>query len=123
MEIIGTIEILKTRIYPLDPVMGDEPRATTVVVEPDVYPIYRNGISHFWLMTGPINTGRMHRLGDGIFTMLSADEPGGPIVTFPSRVFGPDEWTEFLAEPTCTDGHPEQRLRVRLAEVASRSGE
>jgi hypothetical protein len=117
-ERIGYVEILRTRVYPLDAALGYDSAATTVVVAPGVYPLWRDGISHFWMMTGHVNSGRMHRLGDGIFSMMSADEAGGPEVTFPSKVFGPDEWADFLAEPTCTEGHPEQRLRVRQHEDA-----
>jgi hypothetical protein len=119
MEQIGTVEILKTRVYALDDAVAHDAAATTVVVEPGTFPLYLDGISYFWMLTGRINTGRSRRLGDGIFSMSSFDEAGGPEVTFPSKTFGPDEWDEFTAEPTCTEGHPEQRLRISLRETTT----
>jgi len=118
MEQIGEVEILRTRVYPLDAALRDEPHATTVVVEPGSFPLYQDGISRFWLMSGRVNVGRMHRLGDGIFALSGNDQPSDVVVTFPSRVFGPDEWAEFVAEPACSEGSHEQRLRI--VEFASR---
>lgn len=115
-EQIGTVEVLRTRVYPLDPEMGREPLATTVVVEPGTYPVYRDFDAYYWMMTGRINARGSTKIGDGLFSMLNRDEASGPEVTFPSRRYGPDEWTDFIAEPTCTEGHPEQRLRFVVIE-------
>jgi len=120
---IGTVEILTRRIYHLDSAMAHEPNATTVVVEPGRYKLYRNGISIYWLMAGRINTGRVRRLGDGMLSMMPNDEAGGPLVRFPSRTFGPDEWDKFrLTDPTAQDGHPDQRLKISML-VNARSGD
>lgn len=120
MEPIGTVQILKTRVYALDAQMSNDPLATTVVVAPSEYTLYQDGLSRFWMMTGRITARAFQRHGDGLFTLHEADEPAGPEVTFPSRTFGPDEWESFIGEPACTEGHPEQRLRVRLYRTASR---
>ena len=110
---IGTIDIIgPDRVYPIDPQSSDQ--ATTVCVPPGQYPLYRDGLSTYWVMSGRVNTGRVHRLGDGVFSMSDVDRPEGPEVTFLSRVFGPDEWAEFIDEPVCTEGDPAQRLRVHL---------
>lgn len=99
---VGTFELLRERIYHLDAAAarGADPLAsfTEVIVKPGEYPIHRDGISTWWMMTGRINTGRINRLGDGMFTMIEADIPDGPEVTFPSTVYGPDEWADLLEE-------------------------
>lgn len=120
MTRIGTVEVLRTRIYALDAAMSHEPMATTVIVEPGIYPLHRDGLSTYWIMTGQINERGFHRLGDGIFTMQPDDNPTGVEVTFPSRTFGPDEWSDFTGNDVTTqDGHPEQRLRISVDQFAS----
>jgi hypothetical protein len=111
---VGTVEILRTRIYPLDSQTDDNPLSTTVVVDPGVYPLFRYFDATYWMMTGRINGRGIDKIGDGLFTMNCSDAPSGPEVRFPSRRFGPDEWAELLAEPTCTEGAPEQRLRINV---------
>lgn len=114
MERIGTIEILRQRIYKLDADASDVlAMATEVIVEPGVYDLYSDGMTKWWLMHGQINH-RHYRLGDGLFAMQSGDKQSGIEVVFPSKRFGPDEWAELLAEPNFTEGHAEQRLRVTL---------
>lgn len=97
-EQIGTARITRVRVYPLDPAARDDGLGTTVVVQPGEYPVFRDGITYYWQMTGRINTGRGQRLGDGLFTLGSHDEGGGDEVTFYSRRFGPDEWADLLRE-------------------------
>lgn len=109
---IGTVEILRFRVYALDAAMNHDQFATTVGVQPGVFPLYRDGISTYWVMEGNINTGGMHRLGDGIFSMTPGDVPDGPEVKFPSKTFGPDEWDEMVQDPACIEGSPAQRLRI-----------
>lgn len=115
---IGTVEVLRMRVYPLDPEMGHEALATTVVVEPGTYPLHRDFNAYYWMMTGHINARGFTKIGDGLFTMAKWDEASGPEVTFPSRRYGPDQWAEFLAEDVCTEGHPQQRLRITIDEPA-----
>lgn len=107
---IGTVEILRPRVYSLDAESNDDLRST-VIVEPGSYDLYRDGMTTFWLMHGQLNRRGTWRLGDGSFSLESSDSPSGIEVVFPSKRFGPDEWTDLLAGPEFADG-PEQRLRV-----------
>jgi hypothetical protein len=94
---IGTVEITRVRIYRLDPAArDDDPLATTVVVQPGTYPVYLDGLSRYWRMTGTVNH-RAYRMGDGMFAMNEGDVPSEDEVTFYSRRLGPDEWAEMLA--------------------------
>lgn len=112
-EQIGEIEILARRVYRLDAEATD-PHATTVVVEPGRYPIYRDGFSTFWSMQGNLNRSGFWRMGDGMFGVHAGDEPSDIEVTFPSKRFGEDEWAELLAGPEFAEGQSTQRLRVHL---------
>jgi hypothetical protein len=112
MKRIGSVEILKARVYPLDAEAHNETRST-VVVEPGHYDLYRDGLSTFWLMRGKLNQRGVWRMGDGMFGLYEGDSPSDIEVVFPSQRFGPDEWADLLASSTCADG-PEQRLRVSL---------
>jgi len=109
---IGTVDILKRRIYPLDAESRDQLRSE-VVVEPGSYELYRDGLATFWLMRGKLNRRGTWRLGDGMFSLHPGDEPSDVEVVFPSRRFGPDEWAELIAGVEFTDG-PRQRLRLHL---------
>ncbi len=115
-EQIGTVEVLKVRVYPLDAETGRNPLATEVVVQPGTYPLYRDFDACYWMMTGRINGRGPVKIGDGMFMMTGSDEASGPEVTFPSQRFGPEQWADFTAEPTCTEGHPGQRLRILVNE-------
>ena len=108
---VGSVEILRTRTYNIDP-MNKDILAMEAVVNPGHYPLMSDGYSHLWLLTGKLNGNGMRR-GDGMFIMGEGDRPlDNLVVTFPSSVFGPDEWKELLDHPTCQEGHPEQRLRI-----------
>ena len=113
---VGTVEILRSRIYNIDP-YNREITATEAVVEEGHYPLMSDGYSHVWLMTGKLN-GQLLRRGDG----LMVGQPGANamplniIVTFPSKLFGPDDWKELREDPSCREGHPEQRLRITILE-------
>jgi hypothetical protein len=108
----GTVEIFRVRIYPLDPETGDHPLSTEVVVQPGIYPLYREMDAYYWMMTGRIN-GRVKKICDDMFAVQLWDEASGPEVTFPSRRYGVEQWADLKAEPTCTDEHPDQRIRIR----------
>jgi hypothetical protein len=113
-ELAGTVEILRLRIYPLDPQTADQPLATSVAVEPGVYPVYRKADAYCWVMTGRLNE-RQEKIADGLFVMHRGDNPSGVEVQFPSRIRGAEEFAELLAHPTCQPG-PDQRLRFSLNE-------
>ena len=107
---IGTVEITRVRVYPLDPQARDEILRTEVVVQPGEYPVFcRGGMTYYWQMTGTIN-GRSERLGDGMFTMHSGDLVTPDEVVFYSPRFGPDEWADMLRESEGLGG----ALRFRI---------
>jgi hypothetical protein len=115
---IGTVEILRARVYALDAESHDDLRST-VVVEPGCYELFSNGMTTHWMMHGRLNLCGVERLGDGLFALHTGDMPSEIEVVFPSRRFGEDEWAELIAGPEFTEG-PQQRLRVRIdAEVPS----
>lgn len=111
---IGSVRILRERIYPLDAAqdVGDI-NATTVVVPPGDYPVYRDGDTTWWQLNGYVNTRGFHRLGDGLFSINGGDAPSEQHVEFPSQRLGPQEFADLLADPVCVDG-PEQRLVFTL---------
>lgn len=109
---VGTVELLRARVYPLDPETADHLLSTEVFVEPGVYPLYREMDAYYWMMTGRINRRGSTKVGDGIFMLSTKDEAAGPEVVFPSRRYGATEFDDLMAHPTATEGHPDQRLRV-----------
>jgi hypothetical protein len=113
MNRIGTVEILRQRVYPIDAHSRDE-MGQTVIVEPGTFDLYSDGLTRFWLMRGRINRRGFERLGDGLFLLHQGDVPSDVEVEFSSKRFGPDEWANLLTEPGFTEGHVEQRLRVTL---------
>jgi len=109
---IGTVEILRLRVYPLDPATADHPLSTSVVVDPGVYPLYRCMDARYWMMTGRLNGRGPVKMGDGLFSIQSSDEANSAEVRFPSPTFGPEQWADLLDDPTFAEGHAEQRMRV-----------
>jgi hypothetical protein len=93
----GTVRITRPRIYKLDAWASDDWNPATAIVEPGEYPVYRDGLSHYWRMTGVLNH-RSYRLGDGMFAMNPGDVPSEDDVVFYSLRYGPDEWVDLLAE-------------------------
>lgn len=113
---IGTVEVLRRRIYALDAYATSELRST-VIVEPGLFDVFSSGLTTFWMMSGELNKRGMWSMGDGLSMVIEGDTPSGIRVNFPSPRFGPDEWKKLLKEPTCTEGHPEQRLRFVLHDI------
>ncbi len=113
IEQIGTVEILRARTYPLDPETREA--GTEVIVGPGTYPVYSDGLTTFWMMTGDLSDGGVRRHGDGMLTVTNADVPSGVAATFPSRRMGSDEFRDLLDHPVCREGGDEQRLRFTLA--------
>src|SRR4051812_5911765 len=105
---IGTVELLMERVYQIDPsaITG----ATTAVAKPGRYPLYQYGEAKFWTMDGHLNLA-FAKAGDGLFVAHGADVKSSVPVRFPSRSFGPEQWTDLLADETCQPG-PAQRLRI-----------
>ena len=103
----GTVEILRPRVYDLDP---DAFRGTSVFVEPGIYPLYRNVDVYAWVMTGRINE-RLERMGDGLFGLHQGDRPVGLAVQFPSRSMSLAEINDMLADPVMSS-----RLRIEWSE-------
>lgn len=114
IEQVGTVDVLATRIYPLDAAMRHDPDATTVYVPAGTYPVFQEHDTYYWVMTGRINGRGFRKLGDGMFSINQGDSPAGPEVKFPSATFGAEQFREFLAEPVCREGDPGQRLRFHL---------
>ena len=93
---IGTVRITRPRIYKLDPWTRDDLNPATVIVEPGEYPVYLDGFTRYWRMTGVLNH-QTARLGDGMFAMHSGDVRSEDDVVFYSQRYGPDEWDDLLA--------------------------
>lgn len=118
IEQVGTIEILRERSYALDPEAMSP--ALDALVSPGEYPLYRwGGVTYFWLMDGTLNAGRVQRRGGGMISAIAADIDSGVPVRFPSRRMGDDEFRELQAHPVATEGHAEQRIRIKLTERQS----
>lgn len=113
MNRIGTVEILRARVYNLDAESHD-PHASTVVVEPGEYELYSDDLSTFWIMRGKLNMRGLWNAGDGMFLMRGHDKRSDIDVVFPSRRFGATEWADMLKSPEATEGHAGQRVRVTL---------
>jgi len=109
---IGTVEILRIRTYWLD---GDSTEPIhEAIVKPGIYPLYSDGLKHFWLMTGTLSLGGFQRQGDGLITAHSGDIVSNIEVVFPSRTLGPNEFKEILNDPVSTEDNIKQRLRITL---------
>lgn len=118
MNRIGEIEILKARIYNLDAECHC-PTQSTVVVQPGRYPLFSDGLTTYWVMSGKLNMRGPWRMGDGMFAMHDGDVLSDIEVTFPSKRFGSDEWTALLAGTEFQEGEPTQRLRAHLSEAVA----
>lgn len=112
MDKIGTVEILRARVYNLDAECHHDD-GSTVVVEPGHYDLLSDGMTTCWLMRGKLNQRGIWRMGDGMFSMRASDVPSDIEVVFPSKRWGTDEWTELLQGPEFAEG-PAQRLRIHL---------
>jgi hypothetical protein len=111
---VGSVRILRTRIYCIDPEQDvSDIAATTAVVEPGEYPVYRDGDTTFWMLSGHVNARGFERLGDGMFAIQPGDAATDTEVRFPSKRLGPEEFADLLADPVCVDG-PDQRLVFTL---------
>ena len=117
MNQIGHVEILRTRVYPQDPMRPEGPE---VIVKPGKYPLYRDGADMFWLMHGKVNApvADLQALGNGMFAVRSGDQPSKVKAECSSPRFSPEAWADLLASPEFTEGHESQRLRVSILEGA-----
>lgn len=112
---IGTVELLRFRVYPIDP---RNPYGAEACVDPGTFPVYSDGDTYSWVMTGHVNGAGVRQIGDGLFEVNPNDTPTEREVQFASRTFGRDEFAELLADPVCQEG-PAQRLRFHLDEQAA----
>lgn len=98
-EQIGTVQITRLRIYPVDPAARETSDTTMAAVQPGTYPVYRDGTSHYWRMTGVISrlTVRPQDLGGGAFTLRVQDVTSDDDVVFYSQRYDPDKWADLLA--------------------------
>ena len=114
---VGSVEILRSRIYNIDPYNKDILATGAVVEEGTLCPLMSDGYSHVWLMAGVIN-GQFLRRGDGMFVAAKHANamPLNISVTFPSKFYGPDDWEDLLTDPICIEGDHEQRLRNGVLE-------
>jgi hypothetical protein len=96
---IGTVDVLRLRIYPLDAESSLD-SGRFVVVTPGEYPLYRTGDATYWMLTGQLNARDWHRIGDGLFLAGGSPRGEGPPVTFPSQIYGPDAFAKLLKDPT-----------------------
>lgn len=94
-EQIGTATVTRDRVYNLDPRTPDHVAGTQVIVGPGQYPLYRDGLSTYWRMTGVIDHGH-YRLGDGMYAMSSGDVRSEDDVVFYSLRYGPDEFADLV---------------------------
>jgi hypothetical protein len=116
------VEILRTRTYRIDPTNNDPILGAQAIVSPGIYPLMHDGLSYLWLMTGSLD-GNSIRRGDGLFIFGEGDRPIDELrVTFPSPVFGPDEWSDLLESDMCREGHPDQRLRIKTPSSSHMAG-
>jgi hypothetical protein len=89
-EQVGAVEVLKFRLYPLDPNGNDkDPLRTWVGVDPGVYPLYRKADAYQWILTGRIDE-QSEKIGDGLFVLHGGTNAVGLEVTFPSATYGPE---------------------------------
>jgi hypothetical protein len=112
---IGTVEILRSRVYNIDP---NDDLSPEVVVEPQVCPVYEDGDVVYWTMEGNLNERlppQIETLWPGTFAIKAAgDSPTGARVGFESQRFGPAAFLDLMAHPVARDGHSEQRLRFNI---------
>lgn len=112
-HLVGSVEILVDRVYPLDPECRCDGRAT-VYVPAGRYPLYRDFDAYYWVMSGAINARGLTKIGDGMFAASYGDSPTGPEISVCSKRFGVEDFADFLAtDPACVEGSG-QRLRFTL---------
>lgn len=106
---IGTVEILRDRFY-------DSTEHGDVLVPTAVYPLLETATGGlvFELSGYPaIAAYTPERIGDGMFMIDPSDRVRETkVVNFLRPIKGDRD--EFLASELCTEGHPEQRLRIRI---------
>jgi len=115
MEIIGTVEILRDRVYP-DANGGD------VYVVRGIYPVITDEGLTFWRMEGKRSTHQKGpefvcvEAGSGLFAVYPpGDYVTDEIINVDSRKFTESEFQEFLlTDPACLEG-PEKRLEFTLS--------
>lgn len=108
---IGTVELLRPRVYPFDG--GD------MFVEPGTYPVvWHPGGQVTFLLTGRHSRHAgtdVRELGDGLFMVRPGyDESDGDEVEFPYGCWSPTAFAELIDDPVAIERHPDQRLRFNI---------
>jgi hypothetical protein len=114
---IGTVEILRLRIYNIDP---DDEYSDEVAVEPGECPVLVEDGVYFWRMRGRLSRrvgADVAALGDGMFMVSpGVDVQVGDEIEFSSRRFSADEFQALLSDDVCREGDTSQRLRFNIKE-------
>lgn len=115
-ERIGTVTVVNNaRLWPLDAASSDPVLGVYANVGTEC-PLYSDGMSIFWVISGYLNAGGFQPKGDGLAMSVPWDIESNIEVTVPSPVFGQDDWARFLTEPHTQEGSPEQRLQIDVWE-------
>lgn len=109
---IGTVELLRPRVYPFDG--GD------MSVEPGVYPVVWHPGGHVtFLLTGRRShhtSNDVQSRGGGMFLVRPGhDEHEGDEFEFPYGCWSPTDFAALLDDPVAIEGHRDQRLRFDLS--------
>jgi hypothetical protein len=112
---IGTVSILRERVYPRGGSLGpDGEIVDPVAVDPGVWPVYRDDSDMiYWEMTGTLVRRRSAfvNFGDGMFAHQLWDEPTGEgEVIITSMRYTPAGFTLFRTNDPLALPGPEQRL-------------
>lgn len=103
---IGTVELLRTRVFLLDPL--SRVQGLEAVVEPQVCPLMLYEGQRFWVMRGHINAKSVPSLTAHEIQQLKGFE-----VSFPSRSFDETQWRELRNTVATRQGDSDQFLRIR----------
>jgi len=115
---IGTVEILRDRVYPRFPETDSD---QTVYVEAGEWPVYRDDRGNiYWEMTGKPSRrrGSFQSLGDGMYMSTEWDELlDDEDIIFKSKAYTRDEFIDFAENHPQTQPGDAQRLifKVRLS--------
>lgn len=122
--IIGTVEILKTREYAVNPDDNVMTTTVTAMVQPGIFPLFRQNDRIFWEMTGEVCYQQpevefedIPDMEGAFFMHLPSVKPTGNTITFPSKSFTCDDFEDFRTnDPLTNPDSPHYRLAITLSE-------